>query len=208
MSLLVPSAASDAVQVPRSARAKARAKLVAIQGMNYLTNHVINHLPSFWLRRSWYRALGVAIGDSSAIYLGCYLWFYGPGQLRRNGLRIGNNCRINRECCLDAREQLWIGDNVSISPNVTILTVEHRPDEPHFGTIGKPVRIEDHVWIGTRAMILPGVTVHRGAIVAAGAVVTKDVPPLTIVGGVPARPIRRRELDPSYKIAEPPPLFE
>jgi acetyltransferase-like isoleucine patch superfamily enzyme len=124
-------------------------------------------------------------------------------------LVIGDRSRINRDCCLDARGGLWIGSDVSISPGVTILTAEHPPDDSQFRVETKPVRIEDHVFIGMRAIVLPGVTLGAGAVVAAGAVVTRDVPALTIVGGVPARPpIGHRERMPSYRLEEPFPRFE
>jgi maltose O-acetyltransferase len=153
--------------------------------------------------------MGVRIGEGSAILMGCYLWFYGPGQLRRDGLRIGRHSLVNRRCCLDARGPIEIGDNVSVSAEVAILTTQHLPDDPGFGVVSRPVILEDHVWIGMRAMIMPGVRVGRGAIVAAGSVVTRDVAPLDIVGGIPARPIGRRGVDPSYDLmVTGPPLFE
>jgi maltose O-acetyltransferase len=185
-------------------------KLVLIRALNYLTNYVVNRIPSFRFRHFWYRAmLGVALGPGSGIHLGCYLWFNGPGSLRRRRLlRIGQHSRINRDCCLDTRGGLVIGDNVSISAEVAIITMQHLPEDPRFSTATAPVRIDDHVWVGMRAMILPGVCIGRGAVVAAGAVVTKDVPPRTIVGGVPARPIGRRDLDPAYQLSGRLPLFE
>jgi maltose O-acetyltransferase len=177
--------------------------------VSYLTNHVVSHIPSFTLRHLWYsRILGVRLGAGSAIFLGCYIWFGGLRNLRHGGLRIGHHCRINRNCCLDVRGTLSIGNNVSISPDVTILTMQHFYDDPAFSDDFRAVVIEDHVWVGTRAMIMPGVTVGRGAVVAAGAVVTKDVAPLDIVGGVPARPIGRRTLEPTYTFDGPLPLFE
>jgi maltose O-acetyltransferase len=177
--------------------------------VNYGTNYVINHIPSFTLRHFWYRhVLGVRIGENSAIFLGCFIWSAGPSHMRREGLRIGSYCWINRNCCLDARGSLSIGNNVSISPDVTILTLQHSYNSPTFADVPGPVVIEDHVWIGTRAMILPGVTVGRAAVVAAGAVVTKDVPPRAIVGGVPARTIGTRDLDPGNDLVAPLPLFE
>jgi len=192
-----------------SAPATDASKIFAIRVLNYITNYMINRIPSYTLRHLWYRRiLGAQIGEGTVIFLGCYMWFSSPRQIRRNGLRIGRNCRINRNCCLDTRGSLSIGNNVSISPDVTILTMQHAHDDPGFADDYRAVTIDDHVWIGTRAMIIPGVTVGRGAVVAAGAVVTKDVAPLDIVGGVPARPIGRRNLDPAYVFDSPPPLFE
>jgi maltose O-acetyltransferase len=185
-----------------------RLKILTVRALQYLTNYVVNQIPFHGLRRLWYRrVVGVQLGAGSTIYLGCFIWFNGPGQMRRNGLRIGTHCHINRNCCLDARESLSIGDNVSMSPDVTVLTTQHLYNDPGFGLISQPVVIEDHVWIGTRAMIMPGVTIHRGAVIAAGAVVTKDVMPLDIVGGVPARSIGQRSLDPAYRLGKPP-LFQ
>jgi acetyltransferase-like isoleucine patch superfamily enzyme len=179
------------------------------RSVSYLTNYVVNHIPSYTLRHFWYRRiLGVQMGEGSAIFLGCYIWFCGLRNLRESGLQIGQYCRINRNCCLDARGSLSIGNNVSISPDATILTMQHLHNDPNFADDFRSVVIGDHVWIGTRAMIMPGVTVGRGAVVAAGAVVTKDVAPLEIVGGVPARPIGRRTIDPTYVIDAPLPLFE
>jgi acetyltransferase-like isoleucine patch superfamily enzyme len=187
------------------------AKLAAIRLLNYATNHVVCHLPSYGLRHAWYRrVLGVRLGHNSGIHLNCYIWFFGPSRLRKDHyLTIGDHTRINRSCLLDARGPLSIGDNVSVSAEVAIVTTQHRPEDPNFGVESRAVVIEDHVWIGMRAMIMPGVTVGRGAVVAAGAVVTKDVPPLAVVGGVPAKLIGTRGLDnPSYVLADPFPMFE
>src|SRR4051794_8273253 len=79
-------------------------KLFLVRTLNYLTNHVVAHVPSYRLRHAWYRrGLGIRLGEGAAVPLGCYVWFYGPGQLRREGLTIGAHSRINRRCCLDAR---------------------------------------------------------------------------------------------------------
>jgi len=187
-----------------------RARLFAVRVVNYVTNEVISHVPSFRLRHLWYRAvLGAQIGQGAGIHLGCYLWFYSPRQVRRDGLRIGAFTRINRGCCLDARGSITLGDNVSISRDTMILTAYHQPDDPGFAVASRPVVIEDHVWIGARAMIMPGVRVGRGSVVAAGAVVTRDVAPLTIVAGMPARPIGTRpDAATWYDIDQPLPLFE
>ncbi len=107
---------------------------------------------------------------------------------------------INRDVLLDGRKGLRIGNNVSISEGAVILTLEHDPNSPDFANRGATVQIEDYVFVGARAIILPAVTVCRGAVVAAGAVVTHDVAPYTIVGGVPARPISERSRDLHYQL--------
>jgi maltose O-acetyltransferase len=188
-------------------------RLFVIQMLNYVTNHVVIHVPSFTLRHLWYRrVLGIEIGEGAGVHLGTYVWFYSPREIRRIGVRIGRNTRINRNCTLDARSPLTIGDNVSISPEVMILAGTHDVNDPKFAPseVGPwAVAIGDHAWIGSRATIMPGVSVGRGAVVAAGAVVTKDVPPLTIVGGVPAKPIGTRDPGATvYELNGPQPLFE
>jgi maltose O-acetyltransferase len=185
-------------------------KLVLIRVVSYLTNYWVNHIPSFRFRHAWYRSVvGMKLGAGSGIHLGCFFWVAGPGRVRRYQLlTIGDHSRINRNCTLDTRGGIYIGNNVSISAEVAIVTVNHITDDPEFRAEGEPVTIEDHVWIGMRAMIMPGVVIGRGAVVAAGAVVTRDVAPGVIVGGVPARPIGRRGIVPDYVLAEPFPLFE
>jgi maltose O-acetyltransferase len=183
-------------------------KLLIIRVLNYVTNYVVANIPSYTVRHWWYRqVLGVQLGESSGILLGCYLWFYGPGQMRRNGLRIGKCTRINRGCTLDCRGSLSIGDYVNISPGVTILTSDHDYNDPAFPGRDRGVVIGDHVWIGTRAMIMGGVTVGRGAVISAGAVVGTDVAPGTVMMGVPARPVGRREAEPEEVYIRLP-LFE
>jgi len=109
---------------------------------------------------------------------------------------------------LDVRGPIRIGADVSISPEVAIITTQHGPESPGFEVESRPVVIEDHVFIGMRAMVMPGVTIGRGAIVAAGAVVTRDVASRSMVGGVPARIIGARKLDPQYLLLESFPRFE
>ena len=85
-----------------------------------------------------------------------------------------------------------IGHYVDIAPEVNVWTLQHDPMDPLFGTKAGGVTLNDYVWIGNRATILPGVEVGEGAVVAAGAVVTKNVEPYTLVAGVPARRIGER----------------
>jgi len=195
----------------RRARPLGGARGVGIQLLLYVTNHLVSQTPSYALRHLWYRrVLGIEIGRGAGLQLGLTLWFQGPGHVRRGGTRIGAGTLINRDCALDTRGGLRIGRHVSISPEVAILTADHDRDRPGFPLRTRPVVIGDHVWIGMRATILPGITIGRGAVVAAGAVVTRDVAPLSVVAGVPARVIGDRDpagLD--YTLDHwSPPLFE
>jgi acetyltransferase-like isoleucine patch superfamily enzyme len=185
-------------------------RLFVIRVLNFVTNYIVRHIPSFALRRMWYEhVLGIRFEHHAGVHLGCFFWFYGPGGIRRNGTRIGAYSRINRNCCLDLRGSIRIGENVSISPEVMILTAAHRIDDPAFCVEVRPVVVEDYVWIGSRAIVLPGVTLGRGCVVAAGAVVTRDVPPLAVVAGVPARQVGTRPADAlGYVMDTTFPLFE
>jgi acetyltransferase-like isoleucine patch superfamily enzyme len=109
---------------------------------------------------------------------------------------------INRGVTLDGRFPLTIGENVGISMYTVILTLQHDLAAPDFDLVGAPVSIGDRVFVGTRALILPGVNIGEGAAVAAGTVVTKDVEPFTIVGGVPAKPIGARPRSLTYELAD------
>lgn len=152
----------------------------------YLCNRLCSQIPSRRLRLFYYRKImGFDLGAKTTIFMNCRF------DCAR-GLAIGACSVVNYGCRLDSRGGLRIGNNVSISEEVCILTSDHDPRTDDFRGRSRPVVIEDYVFLGTRAMILPGVTVHRGAIVAAGAVVSRDVPALGIVGGVPARPIGTR----------------
>lgn len=190
-------------------RSERHVRTVGLRLLNYATNKIVSSVPSFVLRHAWYRRLGLTLGAGSGIYSGCYIWYFGPRNLRATGASIGANTRINRGCCLDLRGPLSIGDNVSISPDVAIITTQHDFADPAFSLQSRGVLIEDHVWIGIRATILPGSTIGRGAVVAAGAVVSGRVAPMSVVAGVPARPIAvRPESALGYELTGPLPLFE
>lgn len=194
----------DAIPVAETASRSAGLRRWVAGGMEFLSNHMITHVPSHRLRRLWYRhMIGVELAPGAAIHLGCSIWLNSPGRVRRERLlRIGRRTWIGQGSTLDVRWGIEIGDDVGISPMVVILTASHDPEHPDFPMVGRPVVIEDHAWIATRAMIMPGVRIGRGAIVAAGAVVTRDVPAGTIVGGAPARRIGQRHLDPRYHLGD------
>ncbi len=107
-------------------------------------------------------------------------------------IRVGHNVFINQNCTFYDLGGLDIGDDVMIGPNVSIITAGHPldPSQRRAATIGKPIVIKRNVWIAAGATVIGGVTVGENAVVAAGSVVTKDVPPNTLVGGNPARVIR------------------
>src|ERR1700754_3480511 len=107
-------------------------------------------------------------------------------------IRVGQNVFINQNCTFYDLGGLDIADDVMIGPNVSIITTSHPldPSQRRVATIGKPIVIERNVWIAAGTTIIGGVTVGENSVVAAGSVVTKDVPPHTLVGGNPARVIR------------------
>jgi acetyltransferase-like isoleucine patch superfamily enzyme len=160
----------------------------------YLHNCWITQIPSHRLRSFFIKHLmKISMAEGCSTLLGLRLY-------ARGGISIGARSVIDRDCVLDGRGGIMIGANVNLAPEVMVLTAYHDPDSDDFVGIEKGVVIEDHVWIATRAMILPGVTIGRGAVVGAGSVVTKDVQAGTIVAGNPARFIRDRKGSQSYEV--------
>ena len=158
----------------------------------YLLNHVFLKFTPYWLRTFYIRSIvGIAIGNETSIALSCF--FTG------NNIKIGSNTVINRSCYLDGRGPLYIGNNVNVSHQTMIHTLTHVVNSPYFHAEARPVAILDDAWIGARALILPGVTIGRGAVVGAGAVVSRDVPDFTIVTGNPARIVGERTRDLRYR---------
>ncbi len=149
-------------------------------------------VPLHHVRRLFYRLFGMRIGSGSSIHMMARI--YDPRYIH-----IGEDTIIGEKATLDGRKQLpnskgglRIGNHVDIASEVMIWTSQHDISSPDFHPVEAKVVIEDYVFIGPRAIILPGVTIGRGAIIAAGAVVTKNVPPLAIMGGVPAKEIGKR----------------
>ncbi len=154
---------------------------------------IVGFIPSHHITRFFYRIAGVKIGKGSAIHMGAC--FYDP-----KNIVIGQDTIIGEGAVLDGRDKLTIGSHVDIASEVMIYNAEHDVQDPSFKAVTSPVTIEDYVFIGPRAIILPGVKIKKGAVVGAGAVVTKDVEELTIVGGVPAKPIKERIKSLNYKL--------
>lgn len=175
-------------------------------------------IPFHCIRRFLYRTIfRVHIGKGSTIHWLCR--FNNPA-----GVFIGDHTIIGNDAFLDGRAKrvihgkkpgigiylkeffrpvsrpLVIGNNVSIAGEVRMYTMEHDIDDVQFREISEPVVIDDYVVIGTRVTILPGVHVGKGAVIASGAVVTHDVEPYTVVGGVPAKFIKNRSRDLQYTL--------
>lgn len=149
--------------------------------------------PFHGVRRVMLGWCGMTIGKDSSIHRDCIL-------LEPPGITLSPNCVINDNVVLDGRGKLIIGSQVSISRHVVIYTADHDIDTVDFALRRRPVVIEDYAFVGSRATILPGVTVGKGAVVAAGALVTKDVGELEVVAGVPAKPVRKRAVMPTFHL--------
>jgi acetyltransferase-like isoleucine patch superfamily enzyme len=151
-------------------------------------------IPSQTMRTWIYtRLYGLNIGEKSVIYNNCHI-------RDAHQITIGCHTSIGDQCVLDGRSGLTIGNSVNLSTGAWIWTAQHDLNHPNFGGTGAPVVIEDYAWISSRTTILPGVTIGKGAVVAAGAVVTKSVAPFDIVGGVPAKKIGERNQNLDYKL--------
>ena len=167
--------------------------------IHYLPNHIINIVPFYFIRHFYYRYIvGINLGKGSSIHMNV--------TINKRKIEIGLNSAINRGCYLDGRGGLFIGNNVSISPGVQLITASHDVNSSDFKYLKKKIIIEDYVWVGTSAIIMPGVKLGVGSVVAAGSVVTKNVESYTIVGGVPAKEISKRNKDLNYNCSWFPPF--
>ncbi|MBU1032084.1 acyltransferase [Patescibacteria group bacterium] len=151
-------------------------------------------IPCHYFRLFMYSLAGIRIGKGSRIHVGAR-FYYLPNIVIGEGTIIGDNA------FLDGRDKLIIGNHVDIASGVMIYNSEHDINSEDFHAISASVEVGDYVFIGPRAIILPGVKIGKGAIIAAGAVVTKDVSQYAIVGGVPAEAIGERKIkDLHYKL--------
>lgn len=143
------------------------------------------HCPFVLIRHTLFKISGMRIGSGSTLHMG--IRFFSPA-----GIKIGQDSKIGFSGFLDGRASLTIGNHVDIASEVMIYNSEHDLNDPDFKAKTEPVVIQDYTFIGPRAIILPGVRIGVGAVVAAGAVVTKDIPDYVIVGGIPAKQIGER----------------
>jgi acetyltransferase-like isoleucine patch superfamily enzyme len=144
------------------------------------------------LRAPWLRLLGARVGPRAIVHDVRFFNLYRRGL---RGLEVGAECFLGDECLLDLAEGIRMEDQVTLAERVLILThanvgyADH-PLQPLFPASAAPVVLERGCFVGASVTILPGLTIGRESFVAAGSVVTRDVPPRTLVAGVPARPIR------------------
>lgn len=188
-------------EVPRTAANVGSTKTLssslraAVSGfVSYVFNRFLMYIPSCSVRLLFFRLRVAKLGKGVGLLMGV--------ELRRGrNVFIGDRVVINRAVLLDGRGgRLVIGDDVDIAQETNIWTLEHDVHSDTHADKGGDVIIGDHAWIASRVTILPGVRIGDGAVVASNSVVTKDVPSMAIVGGVPARVIGQRRSRLEYRL--------
>ncbi len=158
---------------------------------------LVGYIPSHLFRNMLYKLAGLTMGKGSTLHMGAR--FYNP-----KNITIGEGTIVGDHIFIDGRDKVFIGDHTDIASEVMIYNSEHNLSDPYFGATEEPVKIGSYCFIGPRVIIMPGVNIGDGAVVAGGAVVTKSVAENTIVGGVPAKLIGERKItDHSYKLGRP-----
>lgn len=181
---------SRRLKVPTASRLRG---IQPVSDALFVLMSAVGHLPSARLRHAFYRrALGVRIGPGARIM--------GRAEIRPGELEIGPNTIVGHDAILDGRGGLRLGRAVNLSSEVAIWTYEHDLQDPDFGGGPGPVTVGDRAWLSFRATLLPGVTIGEGAVVAANATVTKDVPPYAVVAGTPATVVGERTRELRYEL--------
>ena len=152
------------------------------------------------VRMAWLRASGARLGPGSAV-------FWGTTVFNARDLVIGARSVVSFRCVLDARGGLRLGEDVVVASDVQLITGGHAVDDPGFAAFFRPIEVGDRVWLTSRVTVLAGARIGDGAVVAASALVTEDVAPYTVVGGVPAKPVRERSRDLTYRIGKHPRFY-
>lgn len=163
--------------------------------LELLFNRLGNRLPMQSWRLWVARSLGVTFVVPGRATL---MWKAEIWSPRR--LTIGEGTIVGPHVLLDARGGITLGDSVNVSSYTRMMSAKHDVDDPEFAAVFAPIVLGDRVWIGMGATILGGVHVGEGAVVAANATVTKDVEPFTVVAGTPARKVRDRPRDLTYRL--------
>tara|TARA_B110000503_G_scaffold40688_1_gene66859 strand:- start:9982 stop:10524 length:543 start_codon:yes stop_codon:yes gene_type:complete len=163
-----------------------------IKGFLTFLLKILSHFPSHHFRNFILRFFfKLKLKKGAVLYSGFTI-------RKPNKISIGKGTVVGYNCELDGRMGLYIGENVNISSDVKFYTLQHDYNSSDFKAVGAQVIVEDYVWVSVRAIILPGVTIGKGAVIAAGAVVTKDVEPYSIMGGIPAKKIGERNKELNY----------
>ncbi len=156
-----------------------------LSSWQWIKTSLLPFIPSRHVRLFLLRLMGAQIAQKVSVF--------GNVTIRNpKGLAIDEGCSIGPKVLLDARRGIYIEKNVTIAYDAIIWTLHHDMNSTDFHTTGEKVVIGEYAWLCSRCIILPGVSIGKGAVVASGAVVTKDVEPYTIVGGVPAKKIGER----------------
>ncbi len=158
-----------------------------VRGKEYLLNRVVNEVPFVNLRMWLYKQAGLELADHRTGMIMLHTELHAV----RN-IAIGQNTIVGQRCILDGRGGIVIGRSVNIGSGVSLQTGKHVIDDPDFAAAFGTIVVQDRAWIAEGCRVLANVTIGEGAVVAAGAVVAKDVQPYEVVGGVPATRIRMR----------------
>lgn len=191
--------------MPKSLSEKIKSRLLAYY-LETITGFLwwfVGYIPSHSFRKFFYRLFGMKLGKGSTIHMMGRI--YDP----RN-IIIGEDTLIGEKVTLDGRKQLThshgglvIGSHVDVASEVMIWTSEHDIESDEMKAIEEKVVIEDYVFIGPRSIILPGIKIGKGAVIAAGSVVSKDVASKSIVAGIPAKEIGKRTSQLNYQLGRP-----
>lgn len=158
---------------------------------NVFLNNFITHIPCWTVRKMFFKLFGMTIGDHSRILIGTRV-------LAPSRITIGKRSYINEYCVLDGRGGLTIGDDVNISMYTIVLSAGHSKSSSNFAYRKGAVSIEDHVWIGSRAIVLDRTTLKRASILSAGSVFKGVADEDSVYSGVPAEKIADRGLQGEY----------
>lgn len=173
-------------------------KVIAGNFLNYLYNDLITHIPCHFLRLAFLRLFNKNIDSSVKVLLHARLLHFWK-------LSVEQNVVINQYCLLDCRHYpIHIKHNTDIGPYTRIWTLGHNPDSPVHEVKGAAITIGHHVWIASGVIILPGINIGDGAVVASGSVVHKSIDEMSIVAGNPAQEIKKRNNNLNYNLTYSP----
>jgi acetyltransferase-like isoleucine patch superfamily enzyme len=165
----------------------------ALRAWEQCYNILINKIPSHHVRLAWLRLGGAKIGKGASVWRNTEI-------LGVQNLRIGHDSVIGWHCQIDARAGLIIGDHVTIASYVLVIAGGHDLQAPEFWSVSAPIYIEEYAWIASRAMVLNGAHIGKGAVITAGTIVNKKIAPYKIVGGIGAKPMGERPQALTYKV--------